>query len=915
MQDAASRLLRRPLSLSILLALPGFAFAQATTPEAVPKATDVDAVLVTGSRIPRATVEGPSPVTVITHDEIDSRGFRSAFDALSSLTQNTGSVQGEDFGNTFTPAANVVNLRGFGPNHTLVLINGRRLADYPVAYDGSVNVVNLSNIPSALIDRIEVLAGGASAIYGSDAVAGVVNIILKQRFEGLDINARVGGTQQGGGQNQRLQLVSGKSTDNFDAVFGIELSHRKPIWGLQRDFMDSYLDDPDGTPPAATVVTSRKNAGTGRYIDPGAANCDANSALYHGSVFRTQTRLGFYCGSNEAQPTFWTVQTEKKNADAYGSLTWHLGEHADVFADLALDVADIANNTRAPSWTSEQATNGYFYNQASGQYETWFRRIAPEEIGSAHANNRKFLERSWAFTVGARGSFGESAWDYEVAYNQARSTDYTKRRAFLTGINEFFLGRKQGEDADGIGIYNPDPARLFTPLTTADYNALTASYTNRNAAWLQNLSFSVNGELFDLPGGKAGVAGVLEAGNQGYSNHPSELLGQGVFWNTLAGVPARGDRDRYAAGVEVNLPLLTQLTATAAARYDEYRFSGHSLGKATWNLGLEYRPIQSLLLRATAATSFRAPDMNYVFAAETRGYIPGLTDYWRCRTAGQDVDNCDFAGIPIDFTSTGSPDLKPENGKSHGFGAVWSPSENFDLSLDYYRIKLEDEVTNLDADGILQTESDCRFGSTESGEARDINSSLCQDALSRVIRNPPNAAVEPNQARRVLINAINASTETTSGIDLKSNVRWDAGRYGRFGTSLAYSLVIDHDFQQFQTDPVQDRRNSLDSFDWRSKLNGSVTWSIGRWDTTLFGQRYGSLPKSDGSGRIAPYALYNGSARYRFSDAGSLALIVNNLRNSRPPADRNGGGWPFYPVGNYDPYGRQFWLELSYRIK
>ena len=915
MPHAAPRLLCRSLSLSILAAMPAVASAQTATAEVVAtKATDVDTVVVTGSRIPRATLEGPSPVTVITREEIDARGFRSAFDAVSSISQNTGSVQGEDFGNTFTPAANVINLRGFGPNHTLVLVNGRRLADYPVAYDGSVNVVNLANIPSALIDRIEVLAGGASAIYGSDAVAGVVNIILKQRFEGVDINARVGGTEHGGGQNQRLQLVTGKSTDQFDAVVGVELSHREPIWGLQRDFMDSYLDDPDGVPAAPTAVFSRKNAATGRYIDPG-LNCGAGSGLYDGLVFRTSSRLGYYCGSYEAQPTFWTLQTEKENADAYASLTWHLGERADLFADVALGIADIANNTRAPSWTSEQASNGYFYNQASGQYETWFRRIAPEEIGSAQANNQKFLERSWAFTVGARGAIGESAWDYEVAYNRARTSNHTKRRAFFTGVNEFFLGPRQGEDANGIGIYNPDPARLFTPLTPGDYDALTGRYTNRNAAWLQNLSVTVNGELFDLPGGKAGVAGVVEAGTQGYSNRPSELLGQGVFWNARAGIPAGGERDRYAIGAEVNLPVFAQLTATAAARYDEFRFAGHALGKGTWNLGLEYRPINSLLLRATAATSFRAPDMNYVFAAETRGYIPGLTDYWRCRTAGLDLDNCDYAGIPIDFTSAGSPDLKPENGKSRGVGIVWSPSKDFDLSLDYYRIRLEDEVTNLDADGILQTESDCRFGSTEGGETRDIDLPLCQDALRRVIRNPANATVEPNQARRVLINAINASTETTSGVDLKGNLRWDAGDYGRFATSLGYSLVIDHEYRQFASDPLQDRRNSLSNYDWRSKLNGSASWSIGRWDTTLYGIRYGSLPKSDESGRIAPYALYNGSVRYRFSDAGSLALIVNNLRDSRPPEDRNGGGWPFYPVGNYNPYGRQLWLELSYHFE
>ncbi|WWW34395.1 TonB-dependent receptor [Stenotrophomonas rhizophila] len=111
----------------------------------------------------------------------------------------------------------------------------------------------------------------------------------------------------------------------------------------------------------------------------------------------------------------------------------------------------------------------------------------------------------------------------------------------------------------------------------------------------------------------------------------------GEFWNTSAGIPSGGERDRYAAGVELQLPLLERLTATVAGRYDQYRAAGDHLGKATWSTGLEFRPFDSLLLRASAATSFRAPDMNYVFASETRGYNPGMTDYWRCRTAGQGV--------------------------------------------------------------------------------------------------------------------------------------------------------------------------------------------------------------------------------------------------------------------------------------
>ena len=197
-------------------------------------------IVVTGSRIARQKIEGATPVTVILGDDIDTKGLRSVFDALATLSQNTGWVQGEDRGATFTPVANVVNLRGLGPNHSLVLVNGRRLADYPIAYNGQTNVVNLANIPSAFIDTIEVATGSAGAVYGSDAIAGVVNMKLKEKANGLDIDLRAGNTDEGGGRNIRGQTVGGVTLGRLDLVFGGEISSRDPIFYGQRDVSNSY---------------------------------------------------------------------------------------------------------------------------------------------------------------------------------------------------------------------------------------------------------------------------------------------------------------------------------------------------------------------------------------------------------------------------------------------------------------------------------------------------------------------------------------------------------------------------------------------------------------------------------------------------------------------------------------------------
>jgi len=305
-------------------------------------------VAVTGSRISKAQKDGPTSVTVITAVDIEKHGYSNAFDALNNLTQNTGFVQGADYGNTFTPAANAISLRGLGPNHTLTLINGHRVADYPVPYDGAVNFVNLANIPTAIIDRIEILNGGASAIYGSDAIAGVVNIILKKKTDGTQFNIKAGGTKEGG-ENLRLQLSGSKTLDKLNLVYGVELSGREPIWAADRDFMSSRTlrgEKPD-------TIVGRKNAKTGQYLSIG--GCDAFDDLFKGSVKNIGKAGADNCASGLARPTYWTVQTKNRSQNGYLGLDYELNEKTQLFADVLIGANQIENNTRGPTWTSSGA--------------------------------------------------------------------------------------------------------------------------------------------------------------------------------------------------------------------------------------------------------------------------------------------------------------------------------------------------------------------------------------------------------------------------------------------------------------------------------------------------------------------------------------------------------------------------------
>lgn len=839
----------------------------------------LEKVTVTGSRIPRAQVEGPSPVNVITREEIAARGYRNVYDAIASQTQNTGMTQGEDYGNTFQPAASALNLRGLGPNHTLVLINGRRVADYPTAYDGSVNFTNLANIPSMMIDRIEILSSGASAIYGSDAIAGVVNIILKDKTSGVDVNLRGGYTERGGGDNQRLQITGGDSWGDFDGIFGLELTNRQPIWADQRGFMN------DGT---AKDVGYRRNLTTGDYLGPG---CGAYGGIYNGKLGGSGNR----CTTNQYYNDYWTVQAQKENYDGYSRGTWHFSDTGKVFADVMFGFDHTQNNTRGPSFTSPD-----FINQNSGNLERWSRNFASEEIGGKTSNNSKWRELSWTGTLGLEDKIGNSDWGYQLAanrseYTSTRNTRYTP----LSGIRDYFLGPQLGTQ-DGYPVFAPDESRLDRPLTEDEWRQFRGNLTQRSKSVSQSFSANINGELFDLPAGPVGFAGVAEVGRQSYHVNTDDQLNDGTFYNTTPASNSGGSRDRYATGGELSIPVTDTLLASAAGRWDQYKFSGRTEQQKTYNLGLEWRPVTSVLIRGSYGTSFRAPDLNYLYQSDTNGYDPAQIDYYGC---GKGVDGaCDRGRV--DYTQSGTPDLKSERGKSWTYGIVWSPSHQFDFSADFWRVEIDDLLTTVDLNRLLQQENQCRNG--------QLDGATCDEVLARIQRNASTAAVDPDKLQRVQINAINAASERVSGLDFKSNIRWGAGQYGAFSSQIGYSLVLSHDYKESDEAETQDLRSSNSNYDWRSKVNASLTWDYQRLTATLAGIRYGSVTNAAGDGRLTPWTTFNASARYKVNDKASVGLTINNVLNQIKKDDS--AGWPYYPTGNYDPYGRQVWLDVSYHF-
>ncbi|MDK2126677.1 TonB-dependent receptor plug domain-containing protein [Parachitinimonas caeni] len=884
-----------------LAALPAQAAAEAASSEKLKKD---DQIVVTGSRIARVAKEGPISVTIITSRDLEQQGYRNVYDALNQQTQNTGFTQGADFGNTFTPAANAVSLRGLGPNHTLVLINGRRVADYPIAYGGSINFVNLANIPSALVERIEILNAGASAIYGSDAIAGVVNVILKKRAEGVAVDLKLGTTERGGGDSRRLQLVGGREWGGLNAVFAAEISRNDPVWAKDRDFMRSTTADGE----APTVVWGRRNLATGKYLSPGEV-CQRLGGLFEGSVVSYTGKRGTYCGSGEAQPAFWTTRTHNLSQNYYAGLNYTLDQGSTLFGDVLVGLNHTQNNTRGPSWTSLAVSKGYFLNQNTGNYEVWSRRFAPEELGGATRYNREWHDTAANVSLGIRGPLASTAWDYEVAYNLSSYVSRARAPRMLAGIDQYFLGPQLGTDKDGIALYKPDPARFSQVLTPEQLGSLYGHTESRDSAWSHTLSASASGDLWQLPAGPLKAAVLAEVGGQGFANRADPQMRQGVFYNVSSTPDASGSRTRYATALELRVPVLPSLQTTLAGRFDDYRFADRSDSKFTYNAGLEWRPHESLLLRGNLASSFRAPDMNYIYKSQTKGYYASTTDYYRCKLAGQPLADCEYVNYSpgANYTSNGSRDLKSENGQSHGMGLVWAPLRALDLSLDYWRVRIDDLVTNLDADGLLRTESECRTG------GRDAKSSQCLDAISRITRNPSDAPLDPNAITDIRVNPINAAREETSGIDFSSRLRWKWEDIGRFVWRLNYTRVLSHDYRQFASDQERDLLRATDNHDWPDKLINTLGWTRGDWNSSLTLIRYGRIPDSAESGRmLSATVLANLDVGYQISKQASISFTVNNLLD-KVKQDRS-SGWPYYPVGGHSPYGREMWLQFGYQF-
>ncbi|SDY52802.1 TonB-dependent Receptor Plug Domain [Lysobacter sp. yr284] len=928
--------------------------ADAAQASAGRKPTEIDKVTVTGSRIKRAEIEGPAPVFTITAAQIEKEGFNTVYDALTTLTEAMGTVESDIAWGQHTVNASPLNLRNMGPGRSLLLINGRRVVDYPLPYQGKSNFANYNNIPTAIVERIEVLASGASAIYGSDAVAGVINVILKKEYQGDQVKVRGGTSTRGGRDALDLSWAGGRSGDNWSVTYALQYFKREALPAGQREFMDSDFDAPplslNPQDRAVGILPSvgirMLNAGTGQRLMPPAGACDQYSGEFFLQNRRTFNRntgaitdTGWQCGQS-AVFQHWTLRngSEDRSGYLYGNYDFDNGMKG--WASVGVWSSRGENMTFMPGWSS----NGTYHDVGLNADLDLAKNFTPQEIGGAKNGQTRSDELSWDVAVGLSGKFGERFdWDFSVGRAEYRVDEKFPAILIAEG-DRFFLGPNR----DRL-----DQNRFWNPISPQDYASISTRGKNHAQSWLSSANFIVSGDLFEGWAGPIGFAGQLEAAKQGYRLAPdANTLGDDRLYDQTANLDrGSGSRNHYAAGVEFKIPLHRTLTASVAGRYDKYdAVSGDAA--TTYNAGLEWRPFSNLLLRGTYATSFRAPDMHFVYATPSTS-VADQTDYLGCLSAGQQ-GNCTWdAGFKVEdaqIAREGTPDLKYETGKSWTVGFVWDIADGLSVSTDYWRIELEDEIDDIGANDVLLDEAYCLTGKTPTGEPRigAPSADRCRLQIGRVTRGPDPDGAGPllGAVTDIRTGPINRAARNVEGLDASLKYRLNTQRWGDFSFGLNYTNLLKLETRTDTSEQMQDKRTD----EPRSKFRGSVNWQKERWNATVYADRVGSVPSvrfrgcrsfADGYapnsdncvdtdpasptfgqqtqkywGRVGPAITWNVSAGYRITDNAKVNVYVSNLfdevNEDKDPYKRD---FAFIADRIFSPVGREIAVEYVLDFK
>jgi iron complex outermembrane receptor protein len=913
--------------------------SSSSTNEKPADATRLKTVVVSGSLFNDAQIDTATPTYTITAQQMKSQGFNNVSEVLQNSVYSTGqNFSGGSVTNNITPGAQTVNLYGLNPEFTLVLIDGKPLAQFGQLYNGQNNFTNVSNIPVTIVDHIDIMPGGGSSIYGSNAIAGVVNIVLKQHMDGVEVQARSNTYQGGGGGGSVLSAVFGHDYGKLNVLGAFEFDHSTPMWAYQRPFTDSSTNNPNGLnilPSTISVANYGPLATAGSqigYIDP-PNGCGAVSGLFAGSTTLGNAQnapiplAGTYCGSQH-QAAYNTLINENTAFNSMLKLKYNISDDVQLYADTLVDFQKqkFANGgSQTTFW--ETLDSNYFPGEdiidaKTGNVVQPAYVFAPEEIPGGY-NNQLTRQNDMLYQadIGAKGTFGDSGWNWDVYFLRSgdRTNNSTPER-LASAVDQFFINKFLGGgpvgNEDGYNVYNINYNAFFQPISPAQYNSFAINVPSGSNTWLNNTRATIsNDNLFPLPGGDAALAFLAEGGSQAWYQPVNALVSSGQIWGQSA-TAGGGERAHQDAAFELNLPLFKQLTMDLSGRYDYYSIgngsNGSSNNKFTYKIGLEYRPFDNWLIRGNYTTAFMAPDLASLFLGASSTYSNN-PDPYLCAINGN--TNCQSYYAQALNNIYSNRNLKPTTASTWSVGTVWSPINNLNLSVDFLHLSVQDEIIQQNIPELLSQDSQCLLGQLPS------NSPTCVAALNQVQRN------SLNQVTLISTYYENLSSEQANSLVADARYKFGVGPLGNLAVHFAYQDLLKHTYQLYAgAAPINLLTNNLydNSTEFKSVATGDLTWSWhDQFSSTLYWHRYGRTPNyiassqgptGIGAGWVAPWIYYNWSFTYSPAKNLDLSLMINNLTNKMPPIDRSYTAVPYYNQTAYNVFGREFMLQLDYRF-
>lgn len=728
-------------------------------------------IVVTGSAIPRTDYETSSPVRVIDSQEIKASGLTNIADVVRSLSADNSGTIPNAFSSGFAAGASGVALRGMTVNSTLVLVDGHRVADYAVADDGQRSFVDLNTIPLEAVDRIEVLKDGASSIYGADAIAGVVNIILKSTYKGAEFTAEVGNSQHGGGFEKRATGMLGGGdleTQGHNAYLDFTYEKDNRIAVAQRGFP---FNTPDlssiGGPntiagqPALNLGSIYGSVAPATLGTPGdlLTGVQVPGTLYQPlrpcgpQTTQVTDTTGTYC-TQDIQAQYNDTQPALRRDGLHGRVTFKVGDNATAYVDAYYFESELRadgifgpaqiqtgtpNNTNSialPPVLSDGLPNPNDPFAAQGQYALINYAFGDIPGYSLYRNH------SMRVVGDLSGSLGP--WNYDAAL----VINHTWLNTTNAGLLDF--QQLMADVADGAySFVNP---ASNSPSVLA---ALSPLATKTSTSDLDALDLTVNRDFGQMRGGALGVAFGAQVRHEA-QNDPD--LNPDLKFQGLGVAHTIGSRNVGAVFGEVDAPLLKSLEVDVSARYDHYNDFG---GAFDPKLGIKWTPIPQLALRGTVSRGFRAPSFSESANSAAEGFTTYSIDPTSALFAAHNGDA--YVSVPYALAqfATANPGVKPERSTSYTLGAVFQPTGWFSGTLDYYAIK----KTGV----IVQSDPTVALDDYVNGQPLPSGYSITTD-----VPDPLYPAAPP---RPIVVEApyVNANQENTDGVDLNLRVHFPLG--------------------------------------------------------------------------------------------------------------------------------------------